>query len=240
MLKNSPSSINLLIIEGSRLDRLKYQHYLQSDPERNYSIAEAETLEDGLNLWRSQQPDLVLLNIDLPDGNGLEFLEKICADPLVDKLPVIMLTNHGDERTAVRAMKLGAADYLAKGDLTPFTLLTSINQLQERYEQLRQLRRSQEQQAVIASMALHIRRSLNFEDVSNRIVQEVGRFLEADRTIIYQFNPDMSGVIVAEAVVPPWSPCLDVQVEDTCFQENLGGNINRVKFLWRRIFMPLI
>ncbi|MFM7576770.1 MAG: histidine kinase, partial [Microcystaceae cyanobacterium] len=134
-----------------------------------------------------------------------------------------MLTDQGDERTAVRAMKLGAADYLVKGNLTPFALLTSINQVQESYEQLRQLQRSQQQQSIIASMALNIRSSLNFEQVANRIVQEIRRFLEADRTVIYRFNPDMSGVIVAEAVVPPWSPCLEVQVEDTCFQENLGG-----------------
>ncbi|MFM7382334.1 MAG: GAF domain-containing protein, partial [Microcystaceae cyanobacterium] len=221
--------MKILIIEDSETDRLSYQHYFQSDSKRNYYIIEAETLEDGLHLWRSQQPDLVLLNMDLPDGNGLAFLEKIRPDPWVDKLPVIMLTDQGDERTAVRAMKLGAADYLVKGNLTPFALLTSINQVQESYEQLRQLRRSQQQQSIIASMALNIRSSLNFEQVANRIVQEIRRFLEADRTVIYRFNPDMSGVIVAEAVVPPWSPCLEVQVEDTCFQENLGGQYQQGK-----------
>ncbi|MFM7191520.1 MAG: response regulator, partial [Microcystaceae cyanobacterium] len=191
--------MKILIIEDSETDRLSYQHYFQSDSKRNYYIIEAETLDDGLHLWRSQQPDLVLLNMDLPDGNGLAFLEKIRPDSWGDKLPVIMLTDQGDERTAVRAMKLGAADYLVKGNLTPFALLTSINQVQESYEQLRQLQRSQQQQSIIASMALNIRSSLNFEQVANRIVQEIRRFLEADRTVIYRFNPDMSGVIVAEA-----------------------------------------
>jgi len=78
-------------------------------------------------------------------------------------------------------------------------------------------------------MALHIRRSLKFEDVANTIVQEIRRFLEADRTIIYRFNPDMSGVIVAEAIIPPWLPCLNAQVEDTCFQENMGGEYQKGK-----------
>lgn len=221
--------LKILIIEDSPLDRLTYQRYLRSDPERNYLITVAETLEDGLTVWRSQQPDLVLLDMNLPDGNGLAFLEAIRPDPWVDKLPVIMLTDQGDERMAVRAMKLGAADYLVKGDLTPFALLTSINQVQESYQQLRQLRRSQQQQSIVASMALNTRSSLNFEQVANRIVEEIRRFLEADRTVIYRFNPDMSGVIVAEAIVPPWLPCLDAQVEDTCFQKNLGGEYQQGK-----------
>ena len=219
--------LEILIIDDTESDRLSYLRYLQSDPEQRYSITEAETLEDGLELWRSQQPDIVLLDINLPDGNGLEFLEAIRTGASSQKLPIIVLTGQGDERVAVKAMKLGAADYLVKGDLTNSGLLICINQVLENDLLARQLQRSQQQQTIIASMALNIRSSLNFEQVANRIVQEIRRFLEADRTVIYRFNPDMSGTIVAEAVVPPWSPCLDVQVEDTCFQENLGGEYQK-------------
>ena len=220
VLKVSPK---ILIVDDSESDRLSYVRYLESDKENSYHIIEAETLEEGLELWRSQQPDIVLLDINLPDGDGLEFLEEIGTDQAINKLPVIMLTGEGDERIAVQAMKLGAADYLVKGDVTAVSLLTCIGQVQEKNLLLQQLRRSQNQQTIIASMALHIRRSLKFEDVANTIVQEIRCFLEADRTIIYRFNPDMSGVIVAEAIIPPWLPCLNTQIEDTCFQENLGG-----------------
>jgi CheY-like chemotaxis protein len=226
VLTNSPK---ILIVDDSESDRLSYVRYLESDLGRNYHIIEAETLEEGLELWRSQQPDVVLLDINLPDGDGLEFLEAIGTDQLINKLPVIMLAGQGDERIAVRAMKLGAADYLVKDDVIAISLLTAISQVQENDLLLRQLRRSQHQQTLIASMALHIRQSLNFEDVANRIVKEIRRFLEADRTLIYRFNPDMSGVIVAEAVVPPWQPCLNTQVEDNCFEENLGGEYQKGK-----------
>ena len=216
-------SLKILIVDDSESDRFSFVRYLQSDQENSYHIIETETLEEGLERWRSQQPDIVLLDINLPDGDGLEFLEEIGTDQAINKLPVIMLTGEGDERIAVQAMKLGAADYLVKGDVTAVSLLTCIGQVQEKSLLLQQLRRSQNQQTIIASMALHIRRSLKFEDVANTIVQEIRRFLEADRTIIYRFNPDMSGVIVAEAIIPPWLPCLNTQIEDTCFQENLGG-----------------
>ena len=222
-------SPKILIVDDSESDRLSYVRYLQSDEEHSYCIVEAETLEEGLELWRSQQPDIVLLDINLPDGDGLEFLEEIGTDQAINKLPVIMLTGQGDERIAVRAMKLGAADYLVKKDITALLLLTAIRQVQENDLLFQQLRRSQQQQTIIASMALQIRRSLNFEEVANQIVQEIRRFLEADRTIIYRFTPDMSGVIVAEAIIPPWQPCLNAQVEDTCFQENMGGEYQQGK-----------
>ncbi len=227
--KQRSATLKILIVDDLESDRVSYARYLQSDSERSYHIIEAETLEDGLELWRSQQPDVVLLDMNLPDGDGLEFLEAISTDQLINKLPVIMLTGSGDERIAVRAMKLGAADYLVKGDVTAVALLTCVNQVQENDLLLKQLRRSQEQQTVIASMALHIRRSHTFEAVSNTIVQEIRSFLVADRAIIYRFNPDMSGKIVAEAVISPWESCLNAQVEDNCFQENLGGEYQNGK-----------
>ena len=180
-------------------------------------------------MWRSQQPDIVLLDMNLPDGDGLEFLEAITTDNLINKLPVIMLTGERDERIAVQAMKLGAADYLVKGDVTAVSLLTCIAQVQENNLLFQQLRRSQQQQTIIASIALDIHRSHTFDDVSNTIVQEIRNFLVADRVSIYRFNPDMSGTIVAEAVVPPWESCLNAQIEDTCFRENLGGEYRKGK-----------
>ncbi|MGD1908799.1 MAG: GAF domain-containing protein [Leptolyngbyaceae cyanobacterium] len=85
------------------------------------------------------------------------------------------------------------------------------------------LQRSQRQAYLVAEMALRIRQHTQLETLTTAIVEEVQRFLQADRVVVYQFQPDMSGVIVAESVVPPWMPCLAVQISDTCFQDNLGG-----------------
>ena len=62
VLTNSPK---ILIVDDSESDRLSYVRYLESDLGRNYHIIEAKTLEEGLELWRSQQPDVVLLDINL-------------------------------------------------------------------------------------------------------------------------------------------------------------------------------
>ena len=214
----------VLIVDNSESDRVTYSRYLRSDSEKTYHLIEAATLEEGLKLWRSQQPDIMLIDLNLPDGDGLEFLEAINVERAGESTPVIMLTGLGNEKKAVRSMKLGAADYLVKGDITAKSLTTTVKQVLRETVLSRQLRRSQQQQILIAEIALRISKFLNLADICNAIVKEVRQFIGADRAAIYQFNPeDMSGKIVAEDIVSPWQPCLNVQVEDTCFLENLGG-----------------
>jgi len=222
MIDHSFQSVTLLMIDDSESDRVTYSRYLQSDTEKHYRIIEAETLEEGLEIWRSQPPDIVLIDLNLPDGDGLEFLEA-SNDHAGEKIPVIMLTGQGDEKMAVNAMKLGAADYLGKGDITAKLLRTTVSQVLRETALSRQLLRSQQQQILIAEIALRIREFMDLENISNAIVKEVRQFVKTDRAIIYQFNPDMSGTVIAEDVVSPWLSCLDEQVEETCFRDNLGG-----------------
>jgi len=217
------TDINVLIVDDSETDRFTYARYLQSDSENAYRIIEAETLAEGFEFWRSQQPDIVLIDLNLPDGDGLEFLEALNVNVVGERVPVIMLTGQGNEKMAVNAMKLGAADYLTKGDITAKSLITTVKQALRASGLARQLRRSQQQQILIAEIALRISEFINLADISNAIVKEVRQLIKADRAAIYKFNPDMSGSIVAEDIVSPWQPCLNVQVEDTCFRENLGG-----------------
>ena len=87
-----------------------------------------------------------------------------------------------------------------------------------------QLTRSQRQETIVSDIALRVHQHIGLDAICKAIVQEVQQFLSADRVIVYRFNPDMSGTIVAESVVPPWRPCLNVQVVDTCFQENFGDD----------------
>lgn len=186
-------------------------------------ILEADSIKKGLALWQSEKPDVVLLDLCLPDGNGLNFLEAIREDYPGEQLPVIVITGHGDERDAVRAMKMGAADYQVKEDITRVSLPTSIRQAVERSVLGQQLVRSRQQASLVGEIALRIRQSLNLDEVLTAIVDEVRQFLQTDRVIVYQFNPDMSGLVVAESVAAPWTSCLNTEIVDTCFQENLGG-----------------
>ncbi|MGI9304409.1 MAG: sigma-54-dependent transcriptional regulator [Gammaproteobacteria bacterium] len=73
----------------------------------------APTLADARRTIGEREPDMVLLDMRLPDGSGLDFLEELRAGS-GEKLPVVVLTAHGELEDAVAAMKLNAVDYLKK------------------------------------------------------------------------------------------------------------------------------
>jgi len=71
----------------------------------------AETGEQGMNLLEAEPPDAVILDIGLPDTNGFEVIKSI---RLFSDVPVLMLTVRVEERDIVKALTLGADDYLTK------------------------------------------------------------------------------------------------------------------------------
>jgi PAS domain S-box-containing protein len=122
----STSTSTLLIIEDFPADRELYRRALLADPNITYQLLEAESVAEGLELCQSQKIDAVLLDYMLPDGDGLEFLGELADRHDLDPPAVVMLTGQGSESIAVRAIKLGAQDYLVKRDLTPELLQLTV------------------------------------------------------------------------------------------------------------------
>ncbi len=223
----APSSFSslttILIVDDSKEDRFTYRRYLQLNLGLNpHQIFEAETLEEGLSCWRSQRPDLALIDLLLPDGHGLDFLAAIKTNQPTLKLPVIVMTGQGDEWTAVQSMKLGASDYLIKEDITASALCRNVSNTLNQFSLTRQLEKLRLQESLVSQIALYIHQFFQLEEIYQAIVHEVRSLLAADRVAVYKFDQDMGGAIVAESVVPPWDTCLNAQVIDTCFQDNGG------------------
>jgi len=103
----------ILVVDDEHLIRWSLEQNLKK---QGYEVVMAGTGEDALQMVREQQPDLVLLDIQLPGISGIEVLEKI--KDFDDDIIVIMLTAHGGLETAVNAMRIGAYDYVSK----PFNL----------------------------------------------------------------------------------------------------------------------
>ena len=72
--------------------------------------------EIGLNLAKTEKPDLILLDLILPKLHGLELLEKIKQDETIKNIPVIVLTNIESIEEIDKALELGATTYLVKSD----------------------------------------------------------------------------------------------------------------------------
>lgn len=99
----------LLIID----DSVSFMNDAEFVLKNEFKIFKAENGKKGLSVLMKEDINLVLLDLKLPDMYGLEVLEKIHTevDPL---LPVIIITDYGNVQTAVKAMKLGAADFIQK------------------------------------------------------------------------------------------------------------------------------
>jgi two-component system NtrC family sensor kinase len=81
-------------------------------PAGGYESALATDRESALSSIQQRQPDLILLDFQLPGASGLEILEELRASDL--SVPVIMMTAHGSENTVAQALRIGIQDYVIK------------------------------------------------------------------------------------------------------------------------------
>lgn len=79
-----------------------------------YTVDEAENLEEGRKKLQKNEYNLVLCDVKLPDGNGVDFVEEFKASYKLTE--IVLLTAYGTIQDGVKAMKSGAFDYLTKGD----------------------------------------------------------------------------------------------------------------------------
>ncbi len=85
-------------------------HMLAQEGEIRFTTSGTE----ALRMVRETVPDLILLDIDMPEKNGLEICRTLQADPRMAQVPVIILTSHAQAATEVWALEVGAADFIAK------------------------------------------------------------------------------------------------------------------------------
>jgi two-component system response regulator AtoC len=103
----------ILVIDDEKLIRWALEQHLVKE---GYEVLTAESAEKGLEIATKDQPDIILLDNRLPVMTGLELLEKLNVHER--GFTVIMITAYGMVEAAVKAMKLGAYDYISK----PFNL----------------------------------------------------------------------------------------------------------------------
>ncbi len=177
-------TVTLLIVEDFPASRELYCNCLLTDANYAYEFLEAGSIAVGLELCRTRSIDAVLLDYRLPDGDGLEFLETLSARGNGSILPVVMMTGYGDESIAVRAMKLGAQDYLAKHTFTPERLVSTMHSAIENARLRLQWRHREEQLQAASEQITTIWESMTDAYVS----------LDRDWRIVYT-NPAATQVI---------------------------------------------
>ncbi|MGD9318008.1 MAG: response regulator transcription factor [Anaerolineae bacterium] len=123
----SPSEKVILVVD----DESRMVRFVRMNLElEGYQVAEAGTGMEALEKVRDELPDLVLLDVMMPEMDGFETLERLRE---ISTVPVIMLTVKGDEEDRIRGLELGADDYVTK-PFSPRELASRIRAVLRRAE----------------------------------------------------------------------------------------------------------
>ena len=135
-------AIHILIIDDNPEDVEMYRELLQEDQSIRYQFSLADTAQEALKKYKEEPVNCILLDYNLPDMDGLEFLSALGED--VRQIAIIMLTGMGNEALAVKAMKQGVQDYLVKENIDEKSLAQAIKHALEKIQLLKKL----EQQSI--------------------------------------------------------------------------------------------
>jgi len=182
---------SILVVDDEKLIRWSLAEVLGRE---GYEVAAVETGEDALRHVDANGYDLVLLDYKLPDIDGLRVLERLQhthAD-----VPVVMITSHSSVEHAVSAMRIGAADYVAK----PFRdedIVVRVGRVLETSRLRHQVDRLQRAQAREFGLANVVGKSPAFQKVL-RVVERV--LSSSDATILIQGESGTGKDVLAKAI----------------------------------------
>jgi len=166
--------------------------------QEHYNVVSALTAAEGLEVLNKTDPDVVLLDINLPDTSGLDVLDEILRRPMAP--PVIMLTAFGKVDFVKRAIQAGAYDYILK----PYTLDHLEGTIRRAVENIA-LRRAYVQSAARSAGAAHPDSPVMGKLVGeSRALKElkalIGRFAAGDSPVLIQGESGTGKELAAEAI----------------------------------------
>ncbi|MEA2065431.1 MAG: response regulator [Patescibacteria group bacterium] len=114
----------ILLIED---DEMIAEIYSLKFTNAGHKVTQANSGLSGYKLAIKSKPDIIMLDIILPEMDGFSVLKKLKSNKITKDIPVFFLTNLKQEEDIIRGKKEGAIDYLVKADLTPTQVLEKIN-----------------------------------------------------------------------------------------------------------------
>ncbi|OGD31063.1 hypothetical protein A2W39_02985 [Candidatus Azambacteria bacterium RIFCSPHIGHO2_01_46_10] len=115
--------MRILVVEDDRFLRGLLTQKLDNE---GFDVSIAADGNEGMEKIAQEKPDVVLLDIILPGIDGFEILKKMQADPELSKIPIMLLTNLGQQEDIERGLRLGAKGYLIKAHFTPSEIVDKI------------------------------------------------------------------------------------------------------------------
>ncbi len=166
----------VLVVEDNPDDALLLSVLLEELPREPYQLMRASHLANAIDLAGTTRPEVILLDLNLPDATGLEPLTRL-REAYPD-IPIVVLTGSDDPRLAMAALRAGAQDYLVKGRVDSWTLARTLRHSLERHRLLGELesaRRREAHRATHDPLTGLPNRTLYFDRLSHAIAQATRR-----------------------------------------------------------------
>ena len=141
--------IRLLLVEDDPEDSRRLSRALELADNIRFEISHAAQVEDALQELRDGDYDVVLLDLSLPEGEGIDALAR--ARLATSSVPFVVMTSRDDETEALRALRFGAQDYVVKGESNPQLLVRAIRYAVERHRLLMDLETSRRREHFLAT-----------------------------------------------------------------------------------------
>ncbi len=122
----SKTKVKILIVEDDQILRDMYGAKFTAE---GFEVLTAENGLIGLEVAKTKKPSAILLDVMMPKLDGFATLKEIKADKSLKKIPVVMLTNLGQEEDIRRGQELGADDYFVKANQTPAEIVAKVKTL---------------------------------------------------------------------------------------------------------------
>jgi len=183
-LKTMDNNNHILVVDDEPDIRHLVQEILEDE---GYAVDVAENGETARQAYKKQQPTLILLDIWMPDVDGITLLKEWIDEGSL-KCPVIMMSGHGTVETAVEATRLGAFDFIEK----PLSLAKLLRTVEQAYDS----------EKIIHEPITHIRKTLTVSEpigrspTIHRLREQIKRIAEHDSWVLMNGEPG-SGIKVA-------------------------------------------
>jgi PAS domain S-box-containing protein len=138
---SQPAAINILLVEDDSGDHFLFKEYLSDIKGRVYNLTWANSFDQGLEYLKKKEHDIYFFDYLLGAKTGLDLVREAINEHV--EAPMIILTGLGNHETDMKAMELGASDYLVKDEIDPEKLERTIRYSIEQSQMLKRLKSSE-------------------------------------------------------------------------------------------------
>ncbi|HOI12981.1 MAG TPA: PAS domain S-box protein [Methanoculleus sp.] len=172
--------MKILVVEDNPVDLELIRELLAESPGLDLEIESAQYLSSALPILHEGRIDLILLDLNLPDSQGIDTVTTV--ERHAPEVPIVVLTGLDDEETGLAALQEGAQDYLVKSRLTDWSFMRSIRYARERKrierELVRKNRELNDAYEDLSAVEEELRQNLNELGKSEHTLRETTQYLE--------------------------------------------------------------